>query len=128
MSNERKAPRVELTQTASAQAVAAAQAPVTATDSQGRVITLKRPGVLAQYRLVEILGETASNDTYMRMVLPLIYVTSIDGEAVSFPTTKRQIEALIQRLDDHGIEAVMNSVRENFGQRDPEADKDSLKK
>lgn len=118
---------VKMTLTPSEQVVAKA-AEITVTDSAGRVIKLKKPGVLAQFRLVEVMGETAKNQVYMGMVLPLIYVTAIDGDAVFQPTSKLQVEALIQRLDEHGIDAVMEGVNANFGAIDPEADKDALKK
>lgn len=98
------------------------------TDSQGRVIKIKKPGVLSQYRLIEALGDSAQNQTYMAMVLPLIYVTAIDDLAVHQPKSKMQVEAIIQQLDEHGIEAVMRHVQETFGKNDPEADKDALKK
>lgn len=97
-------------------------------DSIGRTIKLKKPGVLAQYRLIEALGVSASNQTYMGMVLPLIYVIAIDDITVNQPNTKMQVEALIQQLDEHGIEAVMQKVQETFGKSDPEKDKADLKK
>lgn len=95
-------------------------------DAKARVIKLRRPGSLAQYRLVEAIGDAASNQTYMGMVLPLIYIASIDGEPVT-TRSKAQVEALIQRLDDDGIKAVMEGVQANFGSPDPEADKAALK-
>jgi len=118
---------VKLTLTPSEQVVAKA-ADIIVTDSAGRAIKLKKPGVLAQFRLVEIMGDTAKNQVYMGMVLPLIYVTAIDGEPVFQPTSKLQVEALIQRLDEHGIDAVMEGVNANFGALNPDADKEALKK
>lgn len=112
--------------TASQELIKAAKSEATITDEKGRVIVLKKPGVLAQYRLVEALGKTSSNEVYMGMVLPLIYVASIDGESVS-TGNKMQIEALIQRMDEAGIQAVMKGVQENFGSPDPDADAAALK-
>lgn len=106
--------------------VAAAKAEAEVLDARARVIKLRKPGVLAQYRLVETLGESASNQVYMSMVLPLIYVASIDGVPTN-ARNKMQIEALIQQLDEEGIKAVMEGVQEHFGSPDPEADKASLK-
>jgi hypothetical protein len=107
--------------------IARAMAEVTITDARGRTIKLKKPGVLAQFRLVEALGETAKNQVYTAMVLPLIYVSEIDGDAVFQPTSKREIEALIQRLEDDGIEAISAAVMENFGKSNSDADKAALK-
>jgi hypothetical protein len=116
--------RVEVTP--SAELLAAAKQEAEVIDARARVIKLRKPGVLAQYRLVETLGESASNQVYMGMVLPLIYVASIDGAPVS-ARNKMQIEALIQQLDEDGIKAVMEGVTEHFGNPDPEADKAALK-
>ncbi|MGZ5056413.1 MAG: hypothetical protein ACXWAT_15930 [Methylobacter sp.] len=112
----------------SAQIVKDAAAEVTVTDARGRVLTLKKPGVLAQYRLVEILGDSAKNEVYMSMVLPLIYVTSIDEDTVYQPSRKSEVEALIQQLDEDGVAAVMTGVQSNFGASTPEEDKAALKK
>lgn len=119
---------VKLTLKPSEEAVQKAMAEFTVNDSAGRVIKLKKPGVLAQYRLVEVLGESAKNDVYMGMVLPLMYVTAIDELPIFQPTSKREVEALIQHLDEHGIGAVMVGVQERFGAVDPEKDKAELKK
>lgn len=121
MSDEMK---VEITP--SEQLVKSAQAEVTVTDGRGRVITLRKPGVLAQFRLVEAMGESASNSVYMSMILPLVYVASIDGDVVR-TGSKREIEALIQRLDEDGVTTVMEKVRDTWGASDPEADKAALK-
>lgn len=119
---------VKIRETPSEQLIKQASAEVTVTDAGGRVITLKKPGVLAQYRLIEILADSAKNEVYMGMVLPLIYVSAIDGDAVMQPSSKREVEALIQRLDEDGIAAVMEGVQANFGRADADGDKEALKK
>lgn len=111
----------------SAELINKAVAEVTITDARGRTFTLKRPGVLAQYRLVDMLGESAKNEVYMGMVLPLTYVAAIDGQPEGAPASRRQLDALIQRLDEDGIAAIMVGVQENFGTADPEKDKAALK-
>ena len=110
------------------QLVATAQQQFDVTDARGRTITLRKPGVLAQFRLVEALGETAANTTYVNMVLPLIFVAAIDGDSVGPLSSKLVVEALIQRLDDDGLAAVINGVEASFGKPNPEAAKDALKK
>lgn len=111
----------------SAQIIAKANAEAIVTDARGRTIKLKKPGVLAQYRLIEALGDSAKNEVYMGMVLPLIFISEIDGDVVFQPNTKREVEALIQRLDEEGISAVSLGVQEHFGKSDPDADKATLK-
>lgn len=120
-------PKLSLNESPSALAVAKAAAEHIIADSRGRKIKLKKPGVLAQFRLIEALGDSAKNEVYMGMVLPLIFVVEIDGDAVSMPNTKREVEALIQRLDEDGISAVSVGVHEHFGKSDPEKDKQALK-
>jgi hypothetical protein len=119
---------VTMNETPTEQVMARALASVSVTDKLGRVITLKKPGILAQYRLVEVAGDSASNDVYMRMILPVIYVAEIDGDPITQPLNKKQLEALIQRLDEHGIEAVNIGAVKNWGEPNPEADKAEVKK
>lgn len=112
----------------SEQVVAEAKREVVVKDARGREIGLRKPGVLAQYRLPKVLGpELSENATYMKMVLPLLFVVSLEGQPVAFPQTDREIEALIQRLDEDGIVAVLHGVEANFGAQDPEATKADVK-
>ncbi|AOY93831.1 hypothetical protein BKK79_20000 [Cupriavidus sp. USMAA2-4] len=95
----------------SEEVVARAAAEVTITDAKGRQITLRKPGILAQFRLVEAMGaEAAANETYRMMCLPLLYVAAVDGEPVLQPTSKLELEALIQRLDEAGMVAVQQGI------------------
>lgn len=112
----------------SEQLIKQAAQPVTVQDAKGRTIHMQKPGVLAQYRLVEAVGnEAAKNEMYMAMVMPLIYVFQIDDDPVVQPSTKLQVDALIQRLDEDGIAAVMAAIEEHFSKPTPEADKAVLK-
>jgi hypothetical protein len=111
----------------SAEIIKAAKAETAITDSTGRVIMLRKPGVLAQYRLIEAIGASSSNDRYVSMCLPLIYVGSINGDPVMGLSRKSEVEALIQQLGDEGIAAVMKGVRDTYGEQDPEADKAEVK-
>ena len=101
---------------------------MTITDPRGRSLRLAKPGILAQYRLIEMLGTAAANDTYVQMVLPLLYVGAIDDDTEISMMTKRELEALIQRLDEDGVAAVMKGVAEHFGAPDAEANRAQLKK
>jgi hypothetical protein len=116
--------KVELTPVE--QLLSTAKRTVEITDGLGRKIVLRRSGPLAQFKLVEALGDTASNGTYLSMCNPLLFISTIDGDAVSM-RTKREIETLIDRLGDEGCEAVMNGVLENFGRRNAGEDEQALK-
>lgn len=113
--------------TPSQQLVKAADAAITIETPNGLTITLKKPGVLSQFRLVKMLGASASNTTYVNMVLPITYITAIDGRGVQYPNNEREIEALITRLDDEGVDAVMNAVYSAFGKQNPDEDKAAVK-
>ena len=119
--------KVTINETPTAQVVAQATAASETVDARGRVLSLKKPGVLAQFRLIEALGDTARNEVYVRMVMPLMYLSAIDGDPVAPPVRKSEIEALIQRLDEDGISAIVEAVQATYGQRDPDADKAALK-
>lgn len=77
-----------------------------ATDADGRVLGLRRPGVLERLRLFEAAGPDLSrNDRWLGLAVLAASVTSIDGVPVPFPGTKYAIEAAVQRLGDAGIAA-----------------------
>lgn len=108
-------------------------------DRKGRKIRLAKPSVLSQFRIVKVLGpDAAANQTYVGMIMPLLFVASIEDDPVYFPNTEAEIDALIQRLSDEGIEAVALGVQEHWGGGDPndpaaaakkaEADKTAIKK
>jgi hypothetical protein len=94
--------------------VQAKSADAQVTDARGRVLTLRKPNVLAQYQLVRMLGaDASSNQTYLSMVMPLLYLQSIDGEVVNF-SNQRELDAAIQKLDEEGLEALAKGIQQNF--------------
>jgi hypothetical protein len=97
-------------------------------DSEGRTIVLCAPKPLQRLRFASAMGEDSANQLWSSMVAPLMYVVSIDGNAVSVPLSKREIEALFQRLDDHGLEAISAGVREMLGLSTAEVDEVAAKK
>jgi hypothetical protein len=119
--------KLTVDETPSAQLVAEALKETSVTDGRGRMITLKKPGVLAQFQIVKVMGETAKNEVYMAMIMPLLFISDIDGDAVHFPRTELEVDALIQRLDEDGVAAVMLKVQEVWGAPDPEKAKADLK-
>jgi hypothetical protein len=117
-----------LPERASQEIINKAAAEVVITDARGRKIALKKPNVLSEFRFVEFLGESAENRVYVSMAMPMIYVTSIDGELIAPPSSKLQLEAVISRLDDDGVKAVLKGVSENFQRPDGEEFKEAVKK
>ncbi|MBR8182091.1 hypothetical protein KDW54_06720 [Burkholderia ambifaria] len=115
-------------QTPSQQIVARAKAEVVTTDAKGREIKLRKPTALNKLRFVDAMDESSGNPMWRGMVAPLMYVHSIDGDAVLMPSTKREIEALYQRLDEEGIEAIAAALPGNFGLANTEVDEEAAKK
>jgi hypothetical protein len=119
---------VNRTQTPTEQLIARATQEAEVVDANGRKIVLRKPGALAQFRLAEAVGNSSTNQGYMAMVMPLIFVASIDGIIVPPLEQKKHVEALIVRLDDEGVAAVHKGVYEHFGESTAEADREELKK
>jgi len=108
----------------SAQVMAKATESWEVEDTSGRTIQLRKPGMLAQFRLVEMLGDSSKNQVYLAMVTPLLYITAIDDDPVTPVLKKSELEALIQRLDESGVEAVHNAI---MSRADAPADAEALK-
>ncbi|HKY01227.1 MAG TPA: hypothetical protein VJM53_01615 [Burkholderiales bacterium] len=87
---------------------------VTVIDRRARRITLQKPGARALCRLLEVLGESGQNQMYFAIVAPLMFVRSIDDENVELPDSKADLEALLDRLEEDGIRAVMHGLKEHF--------------
>ena len=98
------------------------------TDKRGRVISVRKPGMLAQYRMVGMLGKGADSEVYLNMCMPLIYLYAIDGDDDIPLDTVRQMETLICRLGNDGIACLMDLVAKNFSGGNEEKDKDDIKK
>ncbi|MBX9901252.1 MAG: hypothetical protein K2Y28_10780 [Burkholderiaceae bacterium] len=74
-------------------------------------IGLKKPNVLRQYQIVEALGaEAAKNEVFMGMVMPLLWVVSIDDDDQPYIASRRELDSLIMRLGDEGVGAVMGHL------------------
>lgn len=101
--------------TPSSAIIAAANTTVTITDAQGRNITIKRIGALDRLKMFEVIGSAnAGNEAYLGYAALAFHVTAIDGDPIIRPTSKLQLEALVQRLDDDGLQAVAMGVATHF--------------
>ncbi len=90
-----------------ARLVREAAATFDATTTDGRRIALRRMNVLDRLRLFKAVGaELAGNDAYLGIAYLACAVSSIDGVPVPSPANEAQIEALVGRLGDDGIEAI----------------------
>jgi hypothetical protein len=99
------------------------------TDKKGRVLKLRKPGMLAQYRMVGMLGKAADSETYLNMCMPLLYLYAIDGDDSITINSVLQMEGLIQRLGEEGVNAIMVEVQKRFKDAmTSEAEKEAIKK
>jgi hypothetical protein len=104
----------EEAKTPSAKLIATAHKSADVTTSDGRVVTLKMPNINAEFDLIEALGDSAGNATFMNMNMPLIFVAAIDGDPVATPATEGELRALYARLGDDGNEAAQLGIFDHF--------------
>jgi hypothetical protein len=109
--------------------IRAASASVSVKDAIGRQITVRRLKALDRMRICELVGaENAANDRYYGYAALAYSVSEIDGEPTATLSTKAQLEALVQRLDDEGLDAVGQAIKDNFSPKDNGSDsKDAVK-
>jgi hypothetical protein len=80
---------------------------LTATDQTGRNLVVRRPTALDTLRLFKAAGPTlAQNEPWLAIAGLASSVVSIDGVPVPTPTTEGQIEEMVRRLGEHGLDAV----------------------
>src|SRR5277367_752322 len=95
--------------------IKAANATVTVKDERGRDITVRKLKTLDRMRLLELVGaDNAMNDRYLGYATLAYCVSSIDGDPIPTINSKVALEAVVQRLDDDGINAVASAVAANF--------------
>ena len=91
--------------TPSERIVAEAGRPLTATDAGGRV--------LDRLRLFKALGPVLSgNDRYVGYAMLAYCVQAVDGVPVPAAANEGQLEALVARLGDAGLQAVGEALAE----------------
>lgn len=85
---------------------------VEVTSSDGRIFKIKKAGLLARARLFEVLGDAASNQMYLSMILPLIYIISINGLPAPGLSSKLEIEGFLEVVGEEGLVAVSDGLKE----------------
>lgn len=80
-------------------------------DQLGRRLTVRKLTALDKLRLLKAAGpELAENQPWLSMAILAISVTAIDDVPIPRPSTESQIESLVGRLGDEGIETVANVI------------------
>lgn len=83
-------------------------------DSQGRQVVIQRIRGAKRLRFLELVGANSENRSYVGIATLASSVISLNGEAILFPQTKMQLEALVERLDDGLLEEVGDAYGEAF--------------
>lgn len=97
------------------QAIVNAANQIHTVEAAGRTIGVRKMQALDRLKMFEVIGaENAKNEPYLGYAALAFHVVSIDGDPVSRPATKLQLEALIQRLGDDGMEAVGETLQKLF--------------
>lgn len=77
-----------------------------ATDDLGRRLTFRSMTALEKLRLLKAAGpELSLNQAWLSLALLATSVSAIDDVPVPFPTNENQIESLVGRLGDVGLDA-----------------------
>jgi hypothetical protein len=118
---------VTVTLKPSEQIVKAAAKEVKVTDALGRVITLKKPSILANLSFSKAAGDDKINILYLSEISHLKYVTAIDDDVIITPSSEGELKALLLRLDYEGSEAALAGVAEHFMPKSPESKDAELK-
>jgi hypothetical protein len=80
-------------------------------DSEGRLIKVRPISAVQRMRLYGMAGPDQSQvDRYMGYVALAASVMEIDGALIPFPKTVGEAEAVVGRLDDHGMIAVSEAL------------------
>lgn len=101
------APAAKPAETPTQQILAGAVDQVTVADSKGRKITTRKLSPIRRTRLFKIIGpDNSRNLPLLGYYSMAVSVTQIGDDSVVFPSKESEIEALLERLGDDGINAV----------------------
>lgn len=100
---------------------------VSAPDARGREIVMRKPTCLQKFELAKILGHDALNTAWYMQCMMLLHISSIDGDPAFFGK-ESELKALVQTLDDDGIETATKLYMDNFSPKPFEEVKGEIKK
>lgn len=93
--------------TPSASVLGLANEQLSTTDKTGREIVVRRLNALDKLRLLKAAGPVLSdNQAWLGVAMLAASVVEIGGVPVPIPATEHQIEGLVGRLGDLGLDAV----------------------
>ena len=90
--------------------IAASSQPSEVRDALGRRLMLRRLNALDRLRLFKAAGPVLSeNAAYLGMAMLAVSVSAMDDVPIPAPNSEAQIEALIARLGDEGLDAAASA-------------------
>lgn len=93
----------------------------TVTDARGRVIEFRRLGTSGNRRLLKAISDESANKSLLfGLYATAAAVIAIDGDAITFPISELQADALVDRLGDEGLAALMEAIPTTLGVQTPE--------
>jgi hypothetical protein len=85
-------------------------------DERGRLIGIVKPNPAFRMRMLRMAGsELVQNAPYMGLFMLAASVREIDGEQLPEPTSPLQVEHLVQRLDQEGLDAIGEAMQRVWG-------------
>ncbi len=80
-------------------------------DSEGRVLKVRTLSAVQRMKLFGAAGpEKSLVDRYMAYSIMAASVVEIDAQLIPFPRSAGEAEAIVNRLDDHGLTAVAQAL------------------
>lgn len=99
----------------------------TITDARGRSLEVQRMTKRVQMRMMRQWGAASNVQMWVGNALIACHVKTIDGIPVPPPLTIDQVEALVDRLDDDGVNAVAEWLNGVNAERDMATERDAVK-
>ncbi len=91
--------------------IASTQRTLDVRDGRGRNLRIRRLTALDTLRLLKAAGPIlAQNQPWLSMAMLAVSVTEIDHIPVPTPTSEAQIESLVEKLGEDGMEAIADAV------------------
>jgi hypothetical protein len=84
-------------------------------DSLGRTIVIQKLNALDRMHIFEAIGaELSHNQLWLGYAVSASCVAKINGEMFNLPRKKSDIEYLVQKLGDEGLDAIAKGYAEHF--------------
>jgi len=81
-------------------------------DSLGRKLTLKKPDILDLYDLMSAIADDSKSQFCQGMAMNTLYIALIDGQPIEPPKSYREFRAVLKRIGEEGLSAIMKFMEE----------------